>query len=338
MATPPIVTQYAGPTPYKLTNVETNINVFNSYIPFYPNQLSDLAIWLDGTDILNNSSNNPADGTAMDYWANKAPNAISVTQDTSSYRPTFNSLTGVDFVNTNNEGGINGFDTTYSPGDYKETVFILLNNTTTENDYNLLYPELSYGRQLYLNSNTDSQTTLTTAIRSGPNLLQAGIVTSDNPTLVSMTSSNIDNCNITVSININHYINGLLTGTYTDVDKYNFGINTLIGTDNYVGNNGFNGSISEIIIYSNTLSDSDRQKVESYLYWKWNKNFSLDPSNPYTEQAYSNQASLYPNINSNLIPPIPRNLFSGLPTLDSNNYPLIKNFIQLPNRLRNVMF
>ena len=37
MATPPIVTQYAGPTPYKLTNVETNINVFNS--DFNPNQI-----------------------------------------------------------------------------------------------------------------------------------------------------------------------------------------------------------------------------------------------------------------------------------------------------------
>jgi hypothetical protein len=113
--------------------------------------------------------------------------------------------------------------------------------------------------------------------------------------------------------------------------------NTLIGTDNYVGDNGFNGSISEIIIYSNAISDSDRQKVESYLYWKW-ENFTLNTSNPYTTQAYSNIVPLYPNINSNIIPPVPRNLFSGLPGLDSNNYPLIKNFIQLPNRLRNLMF
>ena len=110
-----------------------------------------------------------------------------------------------------------------------------------------------------------------------------------------------------------------------------------IGTSNpFVQNkNYFNGTISEIIIYSNALSVSDRQKVESYLRWKWNT-FTLDPSNPYSAQAYSNY--LYPNIDSNLIPPVPRDLFSGEPTLDSNNYPLIKNFIQLPNRLKNSMF
>jgi hypothetical protein len=118
---------------------------------------------------------------------------------------------------------------------------------------------------------------------------------------------------------------------------YTTGGNTLIGTDNYVGENGFNGSISEIIIYSNILSDDDRQKVESYLYWKWDT-FTLNPLNPYANQAYSNVVSLYPSIDSNLIPAVPRDLFSGQPTLDSNDYPLIKNFITLPNTLQNVKF
>jgi len=331
MATTPVIVQYAGPQPYKLTNVNTNINVFFSNTPFYPNQLSDLAIWLDGKDI-NGNGTNPADGTALSSWFNKAPNSISVKQDTSpAYRPVFNSVTGVVFTNPNNKSTKNGFDTTYSSENVNETIFILLNIRITQSNYNLLYPTLTGGRQLYLLSNTPPQTTLTTAKLSDANLLESGIVEDKvQATLVSSWNNNGS---------INHYIDGLLTGTINK-PPYTTGGNTLIGTDNYVGDNGFNGSISEIIIYSNTLSDSDRQKVESYLFWKWNT-FILDPSNPYTTQAYSNEVSLYPSIDSNLIPAVPRDLFSSFdkkPTLDSNDYPLIKNFITLPNTLQNVKF
>lgn len=326
MSTPPIVTQYAGPTPYKMTNIVTGTDVFTS--PLYPNQISDLAIWLDGKDILNNGSNNPADGTPVSVWANKAPNSIIVTQDTIAYRPVFNSVDeGVVFSNTNSvtKGTVNGLNTTYFSGNTYETIFILLNNTPSRNNYTLLSPTSTKDKFIYLASNTSTETRLTTFTETV--LLESGNVTAGTHTLVSTWNSNG---------NIYHYINGLLTGN-TIKPAYTGGGNTLIGTDLYVEENanGFNGSISEIIIYSNVLSDSERQKVESYLYWKWNT-FILDKDNPYKDEAYSEY--LYPNIDSNLIPPVPRNLYSGLPTLNSNNYPLIKNFIQLPNRLKNSMF
>lgn len=326
MATPPIVTQYAGPTPYKLNNFVTGNDVFTS--PLYPNQISDLAIWLDGKDILNNGSNNPADGTPVSVWANKAPNSIIVNQDTIAYRPVFNSVDkGVVFSNTNSvtKGTINGLDTTYFSGNKYETIFILLNNKLSANNYTLLSPTSTKDKYIYLLSNTSTETILTTGTDGV--LLESGNVTEGTPTLVSTWNSNGA---------IYHYINGLLTGN-TNKPAYEAGANTLIGTDNYIEENanGFNGSISEIIIYSNVLSDSERQKVESYLYWKWGT-FILDKDNPYKEEAYSNY--LYPNIDSNLIPAVPRNLFSGEPTLDSNNYPLIKNFIQLPNILKNTKF
>jgi len=329
MSDPPIITQYAGPIPYKITNVNTNLNVFFS--DFYPNQLSDLAIWLDGKDV-NGNGTNPADGTALSSWFNKAPNSISVKQETSpAYQPVFNSVTGVVFTNPNDKSTKNGFDTTYSSENVNETIFILLNIRITQSNYNLLYPTLTGGRQLYLLSNTPLQTTLTTAKLSEENLLESGIVEDKvKATLVSSWNNNGS---------INHYIDGFLTGSINKT-PYTTGGNTLIGTDNYVGDNGFNGSISEIIIYSNILSDDDREKVESYLYWKWDT-FTLNPLNPYTTQAYSNVVSLYPSIDSNLIPAVPRDLFSSFdkkPILDSNDYPLIKNFITLPNTLQNVKF
>lgn len=332
MATPPIVTQYAGPTPYKLTNVETNINVFNSNIPFYPNQLSNLAIWLDGTDVLGNGTI-LSPGVSIPTWVNKASNSITVTQTgLFEAEPICNDNSdGVFFNNPNNDGTKSGFDTTYGGSYNNETIFILLNNDNSTNPgdtYTLLCPSVSQGRKLSLLSNSSAISRLNTERYLTNTVLVAGDVTTGVNTLVSQKTS--------LNLNVFHYINGLQIQSSAMGTGFTSGGTTVIGTDNY-GNGGFNGNISEIIIYSNALSDSDRQKVESYLFWKWNT-FTLDPSNPYTTQAYSNQVSLYPKINSNVIPPVPRNLYSGLPTLDSNNYPLIQNFIQLPNRLKNSMF
>ena len=295
MALPPIVSQYGGPKPFTLTNVPTDVNIFNSY--FYPNQIGDLAIWLDGKDIRNNGSNNPPNGEIMDFWANKAPTSITVTQPTSSYRPKFNSVTGVDFINNNNNTTINGFETDYSSENLYETVFILLNNTTSAGDYNLLYPMVSDGRQLYLDSNSISQTTLTTATLSNNILLNSGTVVTGTTTLISSWSSNDS---------IRHYINGVVSVS-SNKSPYVAGGVTSIGTDNYAGYNGFNGSISEIIIYSNVLSDTEREKVESYLYWKW-FNFDLSTGNPYKTTRYINYlyprnvfySYFYPNQISNL--------------------------------------
>ena len=313
--------------PYKTTRYINYLyprNVFYSY--FYPNQISNLAIWLDGKDILNNGSNNPPNGTAIEIWANKANNSLVVQQPTSAYRPLVNSVSGVDFINT--ALTINGLTAEYSSQNPNETIFIILNNTTSnKNNFNLLYPDSNDGRQLYLLSNAPTQTTLTTALLSNGNLLTSGTVTINTPTLIT---TRINSIGI-----VNHYINGLLTGTSNTVPYTTGGNKTYIGTDKYIGSNGFNGTISEILIYSNALIDTERQKVESYLNWKWNT-FRLDNGNPYQINSYSNYA--YPNINSNIIPATSNNLYSGLPTLDSNNYPLIKNFIQLPNILKNSKF
>jgi hypothetical protein len=331
MSTPPIVTEYAGPTPYKLTNVVTGTDIFSSN--FYPNQISDLAVWLDGKDILGNGTN-PNFGTNIPVWVNKASNSITVTQTNEEYKPSCAANNEGVFFNNNNIGvgeNVKGFNTNYGTINNNETIFILLSNTTNSvNRYNLLYPSIGNGgRQLYLLSNSPSISQLTTGIRTEEettNILVAGDVVEGEPTLVTSLNNSSD---------VKHYINGGIIGS-AEATSYTGNSATLIGTDNYEGNQGFNGTISEIIIYSNAISDSDREKVESYLRWKWNS-FTLDPSNPYATQAYSNVPP-YPKINPNLIPPVPRNLYSGLPTLDSNNYPLIKNFIQLPNRLRNVMF
>jgi len=56
----------------------------------------------------------------------------------------------------------------------------------------------------------------------------------------------------------------------------------------YSGASWFNGTISEIMIFNTTLSNTDRQAVEGYLAWKWQLNTSLPTTHPY----YSNRITM----------------------------------------------
>ena len=65
---------------------------------------------------------------------------------------------------------------------------------------------------------------------------------------------------------------------------------TLAATGLYVGGptNYFSGSISEILIYSATLTSTQRQSVEGYLAWKWGIKSSLPATHPfYSLPAFS---------------------------------------------------
>ena len=64
---------------------------------------------------------------------------------------------------------------------------------------------------------------------------------------------------------------------------------TLIIGNSGNGNNYFVGAISEILVYNNTLTDENRQKIEGYLAWKWGLQASLPNNHLYktTQVSYA---------------------------------------------------
>jgi hypothetical protein len=60
--------------------------------------------------------------------------------------------------------------------------------------------------------------------------------------------------------------------------KLSIGINGANNTTNF----GFNGDISEILIYNRTLTSTERQTLEGYLAWKWSLMTELPITHPYS--------------------------------------------------------
>ena len=54
-----------------------------------------------------------------------------------------------------------------------------------------------------------------------------------------------------------------------------------IGVNGAIGGNGLQGSISEFIVLANEASNTNRQKLEGYLAWKWGLEVNLPVDHPY---------------------------------------------------------
>ena len=79
-------------------------------------------------------------------------------------------------------------------------------------------------------------------------------------------------------------------GTLQDNIYWNF-VNALetveIGSQRYNGVQYWQGYVAEILVYTGTVSTSDRETMEGYLAWKWGLQNSLPASHPYKSSSPS---------------------------------------------------
>jgi hypothetical protein len=132
--------------------------------------------------------------------------------------------------------------------------------------------------------NADGSTSVTLPFTGGTDCFVAkynsnGYVTSTTPAsstvLVDVTYS---------GTTLSPYVNGSNHTTLTAT--------TVAATGFYVGgpSNYFNGSISELLIYSNTLTTNERSIVEGYLATKWGIKSSLPTTHPFYVNQVFNRA------------------------------------------------
>ena len=245
-------------------------------VPFSPSDIANLKAWYDASD----TSSITVSSTAVTQWNDKSGNAYHLTQATAAKRPTSgtrtqNGLNAIDFDGAgdtvaastaanwaflNNTGGSTYFIVWFTDTASDQRIFMDTNGTSSGNVgiYNYIWTD-------------DTILCSVSSISSTQPYVQ---VTSQVPTdnTASYWSFLSDPNNGTAANRIKIWKNGanpINSNTNTATPSANSpltGLN-LGGNPSYAET--FDGLICEVIFYSGLLSDTDRQKVETYLAVKW---------------------------------------------------------------------
>lgn len=213
-----------------------------SYVPFVPTDMAGCQLWLDaGQGITLNGSN-------VSQWADMSGNNNHAVQNTASAQPQIltNELNGMSsvyfsgtkymlFSGINAYGNISIFtvNKALDSGGNNGTVL----GTLTDYDYRHWLGASSFSYQF--------GSSVTSVSLSSYNLIES-----------------IDN-----GTNIKIYKNGNIVNTISNIDSniYIQQLGALTGGNGYA----LKGNICELILYTNTLSDIERQQVENYLNTKY---------------------------------------------------------------------
>jgi hypothetical protein len=233
-----------------------------------PVEVSDanLVLWLraDKDTYTDVGASVPAtDGTLVYTWKDSAVNAAHVTQSTSGSRPTYRASTATEAINfhptldfdggdvLNNSGSL--FPTATNAG----TVFLVGKHDSVSSSYDAaleisndvaIFGTLNERPTMYSNTSSQNPTYGYPTITANTAMMQTIDWTGGTDSTVNLRS------------------NGGLNTVSTTMD-----ITNMAATGINVGGNGDNwlGSLSELVVYKAVLSQSDREKIESYLAVKY---------------------------------------------------------------------
>jgi hypothetical protein len=225
----------------------------NGSIANVPGNVPGMSLWLDGADP-NGNGTDLVDGSAVSTWVDKSGSG---NNGTISYGTvTYTALTQSMLFNSSWFQVPNG---TISPGASTFTIFVVCRPTGLAN-----YPYVYF-------AGTPGYDTATALIFYPDGQVENGFYTDfmgkapAGTVLINETylfSSAYNGTSRTLYMNGSPIVTGSPGGTKN------------VGTgSNYIGGGGGNpfiGTISEMIVFNRTLSDSDRQSVDSYLTSKWN--------------------------------------------------------------------
>ena len=267
--------RYAAPTSLSIGGL-TDYTYNKSYLP-------GLTAWYDAADPLGTGFQ-PANGTTISTWADKAGESLNPMIATGSPTYTTGSQNGLPGITVSGNSGTTittFFQTQIAPGTFLAELdaFVVYKNTSSVT-YNTLITRNTlgnnYGNPLDLvNQNYVAGLSNATFNTSSYNVYN---------TATSIFNINISQ-NTTASSKMTGYTNGTamtfsLSGgssTWTPSDIGN--ILTLGSRGDRL--TGFNGLFYEVMVFNFPLTTGGRQYVEGYLAWKWGLQASLPTTHPY---------------------------------------------------------
>ena len=246
---------------------------------FQPIDIPGLALWLDAADT---STLTFSSGSNISAWRDKSSNAFSGTGIASPLYQT-NSLNGLPGINFNGSSQYFNFGDVLNLGTNPIYIFAVCKFSSTADGG--IVGKTSYRGYVSRWSLTRS------AADGGMYMLVQNNTTATTYTAYANTSTSPQLLNGYWDRSaVYSFLNGVQQGTMASVSTAN-----LIGTDRLlVGAYGdaagtgtqtgffFPGNMYEILVFSDSLTTSQRQTVEGYLAWKWGLNSQLPgvPLNP----------------------------------------------------------
>jgi len=294
-------------------------NIFLYNAPFFPSDISGLNLWLDGADPLATGIP-PASNSTFTRWYDKSPNNIILTKLNAN---------NLIFKGTSNGLGVslNGNSLTLPNGSlpYGNSSFTYFFVCKLVSNWNGILVQLAttgavnrYPNSMGLGYNTQYDNTF---VAYQPHLTMAGAPPINTTFLAVLSYNNATN---TRSLSYNTINTITDTVTFDLYNNYQF-----IGGSS-AGGSFVEGNMCEVLVYSNALSTTNRQKIEGHLAWKWNFNGSLSPSHPYysvpvssnyTTEPWQNVMGIYsytPTTSANWLSPAPSTIMNGLDNIAAN--------------------
>jgi hypothetical protein len=267
-------------------NVSDYISVVNN--TFNPQLLSSLSFWLDATD----SASYTTSGNNVLTWTDKSSNAYVFSSVTTNY-PTLSTIstntaihfTGASNLNANTQRMINANVSTVTSS---FTIYSVARKSPSSLG--------SGGYNYILRGNVEKTIAFGTSNNNFTTFAGNTSIwfdTAGNTPTSSVLSTSI--LGMTISTNV-------LTPYYntSPMNTKNGGLAAfsgfVIGDAPAAANTGtcWNGQIGEILMYNQTLSLFDRQKIEGYLGWKWGLQNNLPSTHPYKVSSPTNLNSFIP--------------------------------------------
>ena len=231
-----------------------------------PSEKSNLTLWLDGSDsstLFSYTEMETATTGNVAVWVDKSGGNFNFTQASAAKQPSYDSTNDkVVFYNQS-------LSATAPSIGQPITCFLIIEYS--ENSTNSQYVhDTNNGRFIFGESSSDGF-----GIYAGDPWLKSGSL---SPVNMSLFSYLYNGTTSYISINGVQELSG-------SVGTAGFSGNFVLGARHSSDQNFFKGSVYEFLIFSENLTNDNRQKVEGYLAHKWGLTTNLPADHPYKNNA-----------------------------------------------------
>lgn len=238
-----------------------------------PTAISGCSLWLDAADTTTITGT-----TSITQWNDKSGNGTALTVSTGT--PSLSNFNGLPSVYFNGSTRMVSSNYTQLQNKNYASWFVVANLSSTNISYGLLagtvFPTNSFSQNsMYVNANT-----LIIFYRM-VNGASGNAVTVSTPSNAFVASTFTTLSNGVFGVGSNGTTTTGTGGPTGTIDTT--AVNLYLGNDTYTGDAYITGTISEVLLFTQPLTNGQRQQVEGYLAWKWGLQNNLPSTHPYSK-------------------------------------------------------